>query len=94
MFKSLRLALAAIGVAGLLAAVAVLAQTLWSFHSLDRAASEALVAKDVVADILPPPMYLVEYRLVLSRAVEGSLPLPLAIKDADRLEAEYRARDA
>ncbi len=56
MFKSLRLALAAIGAAGLLAAIVVLAQALWSFSSLHRAASEALVAKDVVADILPPPM--------------------------------------
>ncbi len=93
MFKSLRLALAAIGVAGQLAAVAVLAQALWSFHSLDRAASQALVAKDVVADILPPPMYLVEYRLVLSRAVEGSMSLPVATREADRLEAEYRARE-
>jgi len=93
MFKSLRFALAAIGAAGLLAAIAVLGQALSSFHSLDLAARQAMVAKDVVADILPPPMYLVEYRLLLSRAVEGSVPLAEAGKEVARLEKEYHDRE-
>jgi methyl-accepting chemotaxis protein I, serine sensor receptor len=94
MFHSLRSSLMAIGVAASLAALAVLAQALWSFGSLDRSAREAMVAKDVVADILPPPMYLIELRLALSRAVEQTLPLDQAIKDVDRLQAEYERRVA
>lgn len=31
------------------------------------------VTKDVTADILPPPMYLIELRLVLSQGVKGTL---------------------
>jgi methyl-accepting chemotaxis protein I, serine sensor receptor len=84
----------AIGLAGLLAALAVLAQALWSFGSLERSAREAMVAKDVVADILPPPMYLIELRLALSRAVEQTLPLDQAIRDVDRLQEEYERRVA
>src|SRR5262245_30686838 len=53
-----------------------------------------MVAKDVVADILPPPMYLIEVRLALSRAVEQTLPLDQAIADVDRLQAEYEQRVA
>ena len=41
--------------------------------ALTRHSEKAFVAKDVVADILPPPMYLIELRLVLSQAAEGSL---------------------
>jgi methyl-accepting chemotaxis protein I, serine sensor receptor len=92
LFRSLRLSLLAIGLAGLLAAVAVLVLALWSFGSLDRSAREAMVAKDVVADILPPPMYLIELRLTLSRAVEGTVTLAEAVSEVDRLEGEYRER--
>jgi methyl-accepting chemotaxis protein len=92
MFRSLRSSLVAIALAGGLAALAVLAQALWSFSSLDRSAREAMVAKDVVADILPPPMYLIELRLALSRAVEQTLPLDEAVKEVDRLESEYQRR--
>jgi methyl-accepting chemotaxis protein I, serine sensor receptor len=92
MFQSLRLSLFAIGLAGFLAATAVLTQALWSFDSLDRSAREAMIAKDVIADILPPPMYLIELRLTLSRAVEQTLTLDETRKDVDRLAAEYNQR--
>lgn len=92
MFQSLRLSLLAIGLAGLVAAIVVLTQSLWSFSSLDRSAREAMIAKDVVADILPPPMYLIELRLALSRAVEQTLTLEEARKEVDRLDAEYQRR--
>jgi methyl-accepting chemotaxis protein I, serine sensor receptor len=92
MFRSLRSSLMAVVLAGLLAALALLVQALWSFSSLDGSARAAMVAKDVVADILPPPMYLIEIRLTLSRAVEQSLPIDQAISDMDRLQAEYRQR--
>jgi methyl-accepting chemotaxis protein I, serine sensor receptor len=94
MFRSLRASLVTIGLAGFVAAIALLVQALWSFASLDRSARDALVAKDVVADILPPPMYLIEIRLMLSQAVEQTLPLEQAIKDLERLQAEYQQRVA
>ena len=52
----------------------------------------AFVAKDVVADILPPPMYLIELRLVLAQALDGSLPPADAAKDVERLAADFDAR--
>jgi methyl-accepting chemotaxis protein len=92
MFHSLRSSLMAIALAGLVATLTVLVQALWSFASLDRSARAAMVAKDVVADILPPPMYLIEIRLTLSRAVEESLPIDQAMSDMERLRGEYRQR--
>jgi methyl-accepting chemotaxis protein len=92
MFRSLRSSLIAIGLAGLIAALTVLVQALWSFASLDRSAREAMIAKDVVADILPPPMYLIEIRLTVSRAVEQSLGMDQALQDLERLQAEYQQR--
>ena len=92
MFRSLRLALLATGLTGLIAAIAVLSQALWSFESLNNSAAKALVAKDVVADILPPPMYLIELRLVLSQAVEATMPVDEAAKQVDRLVGEYQVR--
>jgi methyl-accepting chemotaxis protein len=92
LMKSLRLALMSIGLAGGVASVAVLAQALVSFNALDGSAQKAMVAKDVVADILPPPMYLIEMRLVLSQAVEQTLPHDRAAAEFDRLGKEYQAR--
>jgi methyl-accepting chemotaxis protein-1 (serine sensor receptor) len=50
------------------------------------------VAKDVIADILPPPMYLIEVRLVLSMMMDGSLPAADGKKRFDELAAEYAQR--
>ena len=66
--------------------------TLWSARQLDASTQRALVAKDVTADILPPPMYLIEARLVLSQLIEGSMPLATATSELERLEKEYLAR--
>jgi methyl-accepting chemotaxis protein len=92
LMNSLRWSLLSIGLTGALAAVIVLCQALWSFNALDASARKAMVAKDVVADILPPPMYLIEMRLVLSEAVEQSLPLDQAESEFARMQKEYQAR--
>ncbi len=92
MFRSLRSSMLSIGLAAALAALIVLAHALWSFQSLGRSAERALAAKDVVADVLPPPLYLVEMRLVLSQAVEESLPPAAARADFERLASEYERR--
>jgi hypothetical protein len=49
-------------------------------------------ALDVVADILPPPMYLIELRLVLSQAVEGTLAPAKGTAEFKRLQREYTDR--
>jgi len=82
----------------LLASLAALAVLLCSLvglgvtRALSAHSEKAFVAKDVVADILPPPMYLIELRLVLSQAVEGSLPAADARKELERLRSDYEAR--
>ena len=60
--------------------------------ALDDAARSVFVAKDVVADILPPPMYLIEMRLVLSQGVEQSMTPPEVQQHLTRLKQEYEAR--
>ena len=76
-----------------LGSVAVLtASSFIGTHRANEAMQQALVAKDVTADILPPPMYLIETRLVLSQAVEGSMPVERARSEFARLEKEYQDR--
>jgi hypothetical protein len=74
---------AALGISGL---------SFWGSQASSNAASKSFVAKDVTADILPPPMYLIEMRLVLSQAVEGNMGIAVAKSEAKRLQAEYEDR--
>jgi methyl-accepting chemotaxis protein len=90
--QSLRLSILLFGLIGVLAAVIVAATGHWIQQRTAEDAGMAFVAKDVVADILPPPLYLIELRLVLSQVVEGTLDLAEARKQVDRLTAEYRTR--
>ena len=92
--KSLRSLLLLLIVSGLLASGVLTATSMWGAAGTTDAAQRALVSKDVTADILPPPLYLIELRLVLSEAVEGSMPLPTAQAEATRLEKEYGERVA
>ena len=92
MFRSLRAALMAIAVPGAAAAVFITAMSWTSYASLDDSARKTFVAKDVVADILPPPMYLIEMRLVLSQGIEQTIKPAEALKEFDRLVKEYDAR--
>lgn len=87
--RTRQIAMAAIGIA----AVSACALTgLWSAARLSEASERAFVAKDVVADILPPPMYLIEMRLLLSQALEGRLDADDAQGELERLAKEYLAR--
>jgi methyl-accepting chemotaxis protein len=90
--KSLRHTLALLTFAGLGAVSVLTAASLWAEHRSGDAVDRALVAKDVTADILPPPMYLIELRLVLSQAIEGSMPPARAQAEAERLAKEYGER--
>jgi len=90
--KSLRSLLLLLIASGLLASGVLTGATLWGAAATTDAAERALVSKDVTADILPPPLYLIELRLVLSEAVEGTLPPATARAQAARLEREYAER--
>jgi methyl-accepting chemotaxis protein len=92
--KSLRRTLTLLIASGLVAVSLLTISTLWGERLSAVAVERALVAKDVTADILPPPMYLIEMRLVLSQAIEGTMPLERAQLEANRLESEYLARVA
>ncbi|MGN6529309.1 MAG: methyl-accepting chemotaxis protein [Burkholderiaceae bacterium] len=92
--KSLSRLLLLLIVSGVLAASLLAAVSLWGEWRGGEVTRRALVSKDVTADILPPPLYLIELRLVLSQAVEGSLPLAAAQAEAARLEKEYGERIA
>jgi len=90
--RSLRFTLMLLIASAIVAAVVLAAVGMWGSASGGAAARRAFVAKDVTADILPPPMYLIELRLVLSQAVEGSMPPDKAQAEAARLEKEYQDR--
>lgn len=92
MFKSLRWVMALLGTIGVAAAVAVAVQGYYFINKLDASANKVYVAKDVVADILPPPLYLIEMRLVLSMMMEGTLKAPEGKKLFDQLESDYTQR--
>ena len=92
MLKSLRLSILLLGAIGVIASLIVAGQSRWMQMRVQSYAQDAFVAKDVVADILPPPMYLIELRLVLSQGVEGTVTAAQAQTQFDRLVSEYKAR--
>ncbi|XVJ69461.1 MAG: chemotaxis protein [Rhizobacter sp.] len=90
--KSLRHTLMILSAGGILAA-AVLSSVNFATGQRSLAAVDRIfVAKDVVADILPPPLYLIEMRLLLSQMVEGSTTIDKSQKEFARLEKEYNER--
>lgn len=90
--NSLSRSILSLGLVGILAASAVggLAYT-GKLNMLDRA-QEVFVAKDVVADILPPPMYLIEMRLLLSQGLEGTVSATEVTQAFEKLSQDYQAR--
>jgi methyl-accepting chemotaxis protein len=65
---------------------------IWSEKKLAISSIQTFVAKDVTADVLPPPLYLIEMRLVLSQAVEGTMAVSQAAAEVKRLQGEYETR--
>ncbi len=92
MFKSLRWSIFLLGAIGILAAMMVATQGHFLKDRMSQNATEVFVGKDLVADILPPPMYLIELRLILSQAVEGTIDGPEAKKQFERVVSEYAQR--
>ena len=70
----------------------LVANTQFSIGVGAETASRVFVAKDVTADILPPPMYVVGTRLLISQALEGTITIGEALSDYDRQRNEYDER--
>ncbi len=74
-------------VAGLISA-----SSLWGSAESARSTAQVFIVKDVAADILPPPLFLIELRLMLSQVIEGSITLEKAKTESERLQKEYNDR--
>ena len=83
-----------LGLAGfnIMAVLLCVAAGSYSAKQLTRISEDVGLSKDAVADILPPPMYLIEIRLVLSQLVEGSLSQAQGKAEITRLAKEYTDR--
>lgn len=72
----------------------------WVFRTLQQvrigsdAYQEVIYSKDVIADVLPPPLYLIESYLVVleAAAAHGEEKLPVLRERFAQLEKEYRDR--
>jgi methyl-accepting chemotaxis protein len=77
-----------------LLAVAISAAVgLWAAGRLTTLTADVIQTKDVVADVLPPPLYLIEMRLLASEMLEGSISLEQAQGEFKRLASEHDARE-
>ena len=92
MLKSLRWAMGLLGTIGVVAALAVAGPGYYFISKLDTTANNVSVVKDLVADILPPPLYLIEMRLVLSMMLDGSLYAQDGQKRFEELARDYSDR--
>jgi methyl-accepting chemotaxis protein len=88
----LRAMLSSYTASAVLIAAGVGGVSLWGAVKARDAVSKTFIAKEVTADVLPPPMYLIEMRLLLSQAVEGTMPPNVVQAEVRRLKAEYEAR--
>ncbi|MCQ8181643.1 hypothetical protein NP603_11030, partial [Methylomonas sp. SURF-1] len=77
------------------ASLVLVGVTFLGYHSLQTvsdAAQRMGQGKDVVADILPPPLYLVEGQLIVERIFHDS-DLSLLLKRLKELKIDYDARN-
>ncbi|MFZ4550457.1 MAG: methyl-accepting chemotaxis protein [Aquabacterium sp.] len=84
--------LQALAVFNIAAVMLCVAAGVYSASQLTRIGEDVGLSKDAVADILPPPMYLIEMRLVLSQLVEGSISVSIGKSEVARLAKEYDDR--
>ncbi len=77
--------LTALAVLSLSAVVLASSVGLWAASRLSALSSQVFQTKDLVADVLPPPLYLIELRLAISRLAEGSVSPTEAAQELNRL---------
>ena len=80
-------------VSGLAVATAA-AVGLWASSRITALGERVIESKDMVADVLPPPLYLIEARLVVSQAIEGTMSPADARRELKRLAAEHDVRES
>nr|WP_315198167.1 methyl-accepting chemotaxis protein [uncultured Aquabacterium sp.] len=81
--------LAGIGVAG----VAIMSSLgIWSAAQVQQITETALQSQTFSADVLPPPLYVIETRLLASQVLEGTRPPATARQTLQRLRSEYDDR--
>lgn len=64
----------------------------WLGQKMLTQATRVFTAKDITADILPPPLYLIEARLTLSQGLDGTLSPAEAARTFDKLAQDYATR--
>jgi signal transduction histidine kinase/DNA-binding response OmpR family regulator len=89
-----RIWVVSLAAAALLAASYLTLTSVRALESLGREATQVFAAQDVTADILPPPMYLIETRLMAELAFHGYVNPAHAQHELERLRGEYQARVA
>jgi methyl-accepting chemotaxis protein I, serine sensor receptor len=65
---------------------------MWSGQRLKDTSQQVFDSKDLVADILPPPLYLVGARLTLSRVLEGTVSVEDGARQISNARKEYQQR--
>ena len=92
--QSFRALILSLAIGALLVAGYLSMTSLRALQALGDEAAMVFAAKDVTADILPPPLYLIELRLLASQAVEGVVTPTEARRRYLALRADYEARVA
>ena len=90
--KSLKATLFTLVGSGIAAAAAIAVVAYVGMANVERDSDAAYTGQSLTSDILPPPLYLVELRLLVSRTAEGSENLPAALKRLEQLEKDFHDR--
>ncbi|MCZ8158791.1 MAG: methyl-accepting chemotaxis protein [Rhizobiaceae bacterium] len=88
----LLLSFAAVVTVGLATSIGLQSYTLSQLKVSGPVYNGIIDGKDLVADILPPPLYVVEAYMLASEAVLNPNKADLAAEKIERLEADYQAR--
>ncbi|MCU0758690.1 MAG: response regulator [Steroidobacteraceae bacterium] len=90
--KSFRALILSLAAGSVLVATYLSLTSLRALETLDEQAGKVFAAKDLTADILPPPLYLIELRLLASQAVERFVTVAEARRRFEALREGYEAR--
>jgi len=89
---TIRSRLVGLAAVSLLALVVSSSVGLWAAARLTTLSGDVFATKDVVADVLPPPLFLIEMRLVISQMFEKTMTPAEAKGEVARLVKEHDAR--
>ncbi|MGV8864626.1 MAG: methyl-accepting chemotaxis protein [Pseudomonas sp.] len=74
--------------------VAIFIGGVTAFGQMDRAAIEMGQGKDVVADILPPPLYVIEAHLTVYQLMNNGIALADGLNKLNQLRTDFDTRNA